>query len=112
MLTLSVGAQGTKEDYQRAFAIGGKYSGKMTNRDVRVHVRHGEHKFWYSVYDGKTLVFKEVNADKNTVEVLPENPEKPRQRPQWRGQQRHPPTERSGATLKSFPNENIKTIKI
>ena len=89
MLTLSVGAQGTKEDYQRAFAIGGKYSGKMTNRDVRVHVRHGEHKFWYSVYDGKTLVFKEVNADKNTVEVLPENPEKPRQRPQWRGQQRH-----------------------
>ena len=89
MLTLGVCAQGTKDDYQRAFGIGGKYSGKVKNSDVKVHVRHGEHKFWYSVFDGKTQVFKEVDADKNTVKMLTENPEKPRQRPQWRGPQRH-----------------------
>ena len=89
MLTLSVGAQGTKEDYQRAFGIGSRYSWKMKNGDVNVHLKRGTHQFWYSVYDGKGQVYKLVDADKNTVEVLPENPEKPRQRPQWRGQQRH-----------------------
>ena len=89
MLTLSISAQVTKEDYQRAFAIGSKYSGKMKNGDVKVHVRHGEHKFWYSVFDGKTQVFKEVDAEKNTVEVLSENPEKPHQHPQLQGRQRH-----------------------
>ena len=89
MLTLNISAQVTKEDYQRAFAIGSKYSGKMKNGDVKVHVRHGEHKFWYSVFDGKTQVFKEVDAEKNTVEVLSENPEKPHQHPQLQGRQRH-----------------------
>ena len=89
MLTLSVGAQGTKEDYQRAFGIGSRYSWKMKNGDVNVHLKRGTHQFWYSVYDGKGQVYKLVDADKNTVEVLTENPEKPRQRPQWRGQQRH-----------------------
>ena len=81
----------TKEDYQRAFAIGRKYSGKMKNADVRVHVRHGEHKFWYSVFDGKKQVYKSVDADQNTVEILPENPEQRdgRHRPAWRGPQRH-----------------------
>ena len=88
-LILSGSAQVTKEDYQRAFGIGSKYSGKLKNSDVRVHVRHGEHKFWYSVYDGKHMVFKEVDADKNTVETLPENPERPRQYRQWHGPQRH-----------------------
>ncbi len=89
MLTLSVGAQGTKEDYQRAFGIGSRYSWKMKNGDVNVHLKRGTHQFWYSLYDGKGQVYKLVDADKNTVEVLPENPEKPRQRPQWHGQQRH-----------------------
>ena len=82
MLTLSVSAQGTKEDYQRAFGIGSRYSWKMKNGDVNVHLKRGTHQFWYSVYDGKGQVYKLVDADKNTVEVLTENPEKPRQRPQ------------------------------
>ena len=89
MLTLSVGAQGTKEDYQRAFGIGSRYSWKMKNGDVNVHLKRGTHQFWYSLYDGKGQVYKLVDADKNTVEVLTENPEKPRQRPEWRGPQRH-----------------------
>ena len=89
MVCESVSAQGTKEDYQRAFSIGSKYSWKVKNGDVNIHLKRGTHEFWYSVYDGQKQVYKAVDADKNTVEVLPENPEKPRQRPQWRGQQRH-----------------------
>jgi dipeptidyl aminopeptidase/acylaminoacyl peptidase len=80
-----------KDAYERAFAIGGKYSWKMKNGDVKVHLKHGTHQFWYSVYDGKQQVYKSVDADENTVELLPENPEKRdgRRRPEWRGPQRH-----------------------
>ncbi len=83
-------AQGTAEDYKRAAALRGKYSGKMAGGDVGVHLKRGEqHQFWYSVFDGKETVYKEVDADKGTVTVLPENPERPRRRPEWRGPQRH-----------------------
>ena len=75
--------------YKRAFGIGSKYSWKMKNGDASIHLKRGTHQFWYSVYDGQKQVYKSVDADKNTVEVLPENPEKPRQRPEWRGPQRH-----------------------
>ena len=81
-------AQGTKDDYQRAYALRGKYAWKVKNGDARVRARRGEHKFWYGVYDGEKQVFKAVNADSNTVTVLPENPERPR-RHEWRGPQRH-----------------------
>ena len=90
MLTLQhVSAQGTKDDYKRAFAIGSKYSNKRTYCHVKVHRKHGTHQFWYSVFDGKKQIYKEVDADQNTVTTLTENPEKPRQRPQWQGRQRH-----------------------
>ena len=81
----------TKEDYQRAFGIGSKYSWKVKNGDVNVHLKRGTHQFWYSVYDGKQQVYKLVDADKNTVELLPENPEQRdrHRRPEWRGRQRH-----------------------
>lgn len=91
-LTQGVSAQDNtniKDAYQRAFGIGSRYSWKMKNGDVNVHLKRGTHQFWYSLYDGKGQVYKLVDADKNTVEVLTENPEKPRQRPQWRGPQRH-----------------------
>ena len=91
-LTQGVSAQDNtniKDAYQRAFGIGSRYSWKMKNGDVNVHLKRGTHQFWYSLYDGKGQVYKLVDADKNTVEVLPENPEKPRQRPEWRGPQRH-----------------------
>ena len=81
-------AQGTADDYKRAFAVRGKYAWKMSNGDVNVHVRRGEHKFWYSVFNGDSTVYKEVDADQNTVSLLPSNPEKPRRRP-WNGPQRH-----------------------
>ena len=91
-LTQGVSAQDNtniKDAYQRAFGIGSRYSWKMKNGDVNVHLKRGTHQFWYSLYDGKGQVYKLVDVDKNTVEVLTENPEKPRQRPEWRGPQRH-----------------------
>lgn len=91
-LTQGVSAQDNtniKDAYQRAFGIGSRYSWKMKNGDVNVHLKRGTHQFWYSLYDGKGQVYKLVDADKNTVEVLTENPEKTRQRPEWRGPQRH-----------------------
>ena len=85
MVQGSAVAQGTVDDYKRAEALRGKYSGKVANGDVTVHRMRGQdHKFWYSVFDGEKQVYKEVDADKNQVTVLPENPEKPRER-RWQG---------------------------
>ena len=75
-------AQGTVADYQRAASLRSKYTGKMVGGDVNVRVRHGEHRFWYSVFNGDSTVYKEVDADKNTVTLLPGDPEPPRRRGQ------------------------------
>ena len=94
-------AQATKADYERAFRVGSLYSWKMKNGDVKTHARRGTHKFWYSVYDGKEQVYKEVDADQNTVTLLTENPERPRPN-QWGGRQRHwmeVPDEKDGMRL-------------
>ena len=87
-LALAATAQGTKDDYQRAFGLRQKYSGKMAGGDVGAHAIRGTHKFWYSVSDGGQVVYKEVNADSAIVRLLPDNPEPPRQR-RHHGPQRH-----------------------
>ena len=123
-LTQGVSAQDNtniKDAYQRAFGIGSRYSWKMKNGDVNVHLKRGTHQFWYSLYDGKGQVYKLVDADKNTVEVLTENPEKPRQRPEWRGPQRHwmeVPDEKDGirtspdGKMQVFHKENNLWVKL
>jgi len=79
MICTSVVAQGTIEDYKRAYSLREKYSWKMVNGDVNVHRIRGEkHKFWYSVFDGKKVVYKEVDAENNNITILPDNPEKKR----------------------------------
>ena len=82
-------AQGTADDYRRAYAVRGKYSSKMKYGDVQAHAMRGEHKFWYSCTGDSGQVFKEVDADQNTVTVLPGNPQPPRQRHWGGGPQRH-----------------------
>ena len=82
-------AQGTVEDYKRANAVREKYSWKMANGDVNVHGIRDSHKFWYSVWDGRQMVYKEVDADRQEVTVLPENPEKPQQRHRQERPQHH-----------------------
>ena len=109
MLTQTALADNIKDNYKRAFATGSKYSNKMTHGDVNVHLKHGTHQFWYSVFDGKKQVYKEVDADQNTVTELSENPEKPRQRPQWQGRQRHwmeVPDEKDG--MRMSPDRSLQ----
>ncbi len=112
LMATTATAQGTADDYKQAFATRGKYSGKMTGGDVSVHRKWGEpHKFWYSVYDGKETVYKEVDAEQNTVTLLKENPQPPRRRPQWRGPQRHwmeVPDEKDG--FRRSPTDSTLTI--
>lgn len=84
----SISAQGTKEDYKRAFSIRGKYTNKMVGGNVAAHAMRDSSKFWYSVQDMSGTVYKEVDPVSNTVTILPENPEKPR-RQRWQGRQRH-----------------------
>ena len=81
---MSAMAQGTKEDYQNAFATRAKYSGKI-DENIQVHLGESQHVFWYK--DGQK--YFEVDADKNTVKELAESPEKPRRRPHYNGPQRH-----------------------
>ena len=95
LFTLTASAQGTVNDYKNAYAIRGKYSNKMTYGNVRVinqNRRRGEnepHTFYYSVQSDTGLVYKKVDADANTVTILPSNPEPPRRNWQNRGPQRH-----------------------
>ena len=80
-------AQGTVADYKHADSLRYKYSWKMANGDVKAHRMPDSHKFWYSVWDGRKMVYKEVDADSNKVSLLPENPEKPQ--PRRRPERRH-----------------------
>lgn len=118
ILTLALGltiatslmAQGTVDDYKRANGIRGKYSWKMTNGDVQAHRKGDEHVFWYSVWNGDSTIYKEVNAETGEVTLLPGNPEPPRQRRWGGGQQRHwmeVPDEKDG-----FPMSPDKKIAI
>jgi dipeptidyl aminopeptidase/acylaminoacyl peptidase len=74
---LTISAQGTLDDYRRANSLRTTYSGKTKNSGVRVHLVPSTHRFWYSVWNGNKEVYKEVDADKRTVTLLPENPELP-----------------------------------
>ena len=93
-------AQVSADDYRRAFSVGSRYSWKVKNTDVKPHARRGEHRFWYSVYDGQKEVYKEVDAETGEVTMLPENPEQRRNRGNWGNRpQRHwmeVPDERDG----------------
>ena len=123
MVNGSILGQGVIENYRRAEAVRMKYSWKMANGDVNVHRMDDGHRFWYSVWDGEKMVYKEVDADSNKVRVLPESPEKPRQQPTRR--QRRPqrywsevPDEKHGwqvspvdSTLVVFHRENNLWIR-
>ena len=123
MVNGSILGQGVIDNYRRAEAVRMKYSWKMANGDVNVHRMDNGHRFWYSVWDGEKMVYKEVDADSNKVRVLPESPEKPRQQPTRR--QRRPqrywsevPDEKHGwqvspvdSTLVVFHRENNLWIR-
>lgn len=71
-------AQGTADDYKRAFNLWRSYSNKMTHGNVDVKREHnGE--FRYSVYDGDSTVWYNVNAATGEKAVCqpPRNDHKP-----------------------------------
>ncbi len=97
-------AQGTVDDYKRAFAIRGKYSNKVINGNVSVNVYRGDDQkndFYYSTYNGDSTVYYNVDNVTGEKTLLPGNPIPPRPRPRWNGPQRHwmeVPDEKEGAT--------------
>ena len=110
LLSSPLWAQGTLADYQRAFNIRSQFNGKVKNTNVQPHAIDGTHRFWYSVFDGEKSVFKEVDADKLTVTLLPGDPTPPRH---WqpRGPQRHwmeVPDEKDGR--QTSPKDSTITI--
>ena len=91
---LTASAQGTVEDYKRAYSIRGKYSNKMINGNVTANNyfnnEEKENFFWYSTFDGEKTVYYDVNKTTGEKTLLPGNPIPPR--PQRRGNggtQRH-----------------------
>jgi len=74
LLTLSAfvetSAQGTADDYRRAFAIRGKYTNKMLNGDVRSHAIDGTHQFWYTQTTADGTAYTLLDADGNTAKPL------------------------------------------
>ena len=84
--TLSIQAQGTIEDYKRAFSTGSRHSYKMTNGSVNVRRSFDGQKdqFIYSTWNGDSTVWYEVDATTGTKE-LTTNPELNRRRNNWGG---------------------------
>ncbi|MCM1311347.1 MAG: S9 family peptidase [Bacteroides sp.] len=70
LTTAATFAQGTVEDYKRAFAIRGKYSNKMIHGNVDAHAIAGTQKFWYSDRDTEGTIYTVVDAKNNTKENL------------------------------------------
>ncbi|MBR4366582.1 MAG: DPP IV N-terminal domain-containing protein [Bacteroidaceae bacterium] len=70
-LCSSLWAQGTIDDYKRAYSMPSKYSGKMTHGSIRAHAIEDSHKFWYSeTGDDNVTYYKLVDADANTCTDL------------------------------------------
>ena len=81
-------AQGTAQDYKNAFAIRGKYSNKMINGNVSYH-NGRDGKCWYSVYNGDSTVYYEIDPKTGAKTQLPGDPTPRRDRNGWRGNGHH-----------------------
>lgn len=70
-LPLSVHAQGTLEDYNRAFATSRLYSAdKVSNARAEVHWLGDTHTFWYALQGNDGQEYLLADADKNSVRPL------------------------------------------
>ncbi|MDO4201536.1 MAG: prolyl oligopeptidase family serine peptidase [Bacteroidales bacterium] len=79
--TLGIFAQGTIQDYKRAFSTGTRHSWKMANGSVNIHrfFNEPEEQFIYSTYNGDSTVWYKVDAITG-AKVLTTNPELNRRR--------------------------------
>ena len=84
--TLSIHAQGTIQDYKRAFSTGARHSNKMTHGSVSVRRSFDgpQDEFIYSTWNGDSTVWYKVDAKTGKKEQIA-NPEQRRPRGNWGG---------------------------
>lgn len=63
-------AQGTADDYRRAFAIRSNYSGKIINSDLNAQPIDDTHRFWYTQQTDGQRQYMLADADANSVTPL------------------------------------------
>lgn len=88
VVTLSANAQDLTERYRNAFNVGRRYNGKVINGNVQAHPKRGTSDFWYSVFNGDSTIYYNVDS-KTGTKTLTANPEPPRRRRQNNGPQHH-----------------------
>lgn len=86
LTSLTMSAQGTIEDYKNAFGVRARYSNKMTHGNVSARANR-EGNFTYSVFNGDSTVWYEVNAKTGEKKTI-EDPT-PRRHPEWKGREEH-----------------------
>lgn len=106
LTSATVFAQGTADDYKRAYSIRGKYSNKVVG-NVSPNLYFGGEKqdthFWYSTFNGDSTVYYDVDKTTGEKTLLPGNPMPPRRHFPNRGPQRHwmeVPDEKDGQSRK------------
>ncbi len=84
--TLSIHAQGTVQDYKRAFSTGTRHSNKMTHGSVSVRRSFDgpQDEFIYSTWNGDSTVWYKVDAKTGKKEQIA-NPEQRPPRGNWGG---------------------------
>ena len=85
---MQVNAQGTVQDYKNAFATRAKYSNKMVNGNVNFH-NGRDGKCWYSVYNGDSTVYYEIDPQTGAKTLLSGDPSPKRDRQGWQGDGHH-----------------------
>ena len=92
LASTAVFAQGTVDDYKRAYSIRGKYSNKVAG-NVSANLYYGNEKqnthFWYSTFNGDSTVYYDVELATGEKTLLPGNPVPPRRQRPNNGPQRH-----------------------
>ena len=70
-VTLATAAQGSIDDYNRAYSVARKYSAdKVLNTRIEAHWLGDTHTFWYTLQGNEGVEYLLVDADKNSVRPL------------------------------------------
>lgn len=87
--TLSIHAQGTVQDYKRAFSTGTRHSNKMTNGTVNIRRSFDgpQDEFIYSTWNGDSTVWYKVDAKTGKKEQIANPEQNRRPRGNWGGVQ-------------------------
>ncbi|MBO7592381.1 MAG: prolyl oligopeptidase family serine peptidase [Bacteroidaceae bacterium] len=87
LATLNIHAQGTVDDYKRAFSTGTRHSNKMTNGSINIRRSFDgpQDEFIYSTWNGDSTVWYKVDAKTGTKEQISNPEQNHRPRGNWGG---------------------------